>query len=152
MSKFEKIIFLDEENTMLGPYAEAVMKRLLAYAGMNRLKVSSKGTVVLFPEPVNQKIALIAEKKGIFLAYHRASGIKASDFSEKTLVLTMDEETKNRVYHKFTEASNVFTLKNYVEQTGSLHAPVGGSVEDFEAVCRELEALLNSLLEKEIGS
>ena len=149
MGKFKKIIFLDEDNTMLGPYAEAVLRRRLAQLGLNRIQVASRGRVVLFPEPVNQKICLIAHHMGITLETHMASQIRPSDFSDTTLVLVMDEDSKNRIYRKYKEAVNVFTLKSYVDVKGGLKLPIGGDIKEYEAVCRELDGLLELLIEKE---
>lgn len=149
MSKFKKIIFLDEENTMLSPYAEALMKLKLAKLGVSGLQIASRGWVVLFPEPVNQKVCAIAEKTGISLSHHKATALEESDFSDSTLVLTMDEETKNRIYQKYSGAVNVYNLKSYLEKPGSLSLPIGGTIEEYEAVCRELEGLLEGLIEKE---
>lgn len=150
MSKFKKIIFIDEGNTMLGPFAEALMRYKLAGLGINRVQILSRGSVVLFPEPVNPKVNLIAGKKGISLSAHKASAIKESDFSESTLVLTLDEENKNRLYQKYTGAMNVFSLKSYLEKNGDILPPIGGSIEDYEQVCTQLEKLIDGLIEKEI--
>ena len=152
MSRFKKIIFLDEGNTMLSPYAEAFMRGRLLLLGANKIQVASRGSIVLFPEPVNPKILIIAGKKGFSLAYHKASEIRESDFSDTTLVLTMDEENKNRLYQKYPSAKNVFSIKSYLEKTGDLRPPIGGSVEEYERVCAELEELIEKLAQKETGS
>lgn len=152
MGKFKKIIFLDEGNTMLSPFAEALMRAKLASMGENHLQVASRGSVVLFPEPVNPKVIDIAGRHGISLFHHKALQIKESDFSETTLVLTMDEKNKNRLYQKYTCALNVFSIKSYLEKQGDLLPPIGGSLEDYGNVCAELENLLECLIEKEINS
>lgn len=152
MGKFKKIIFLDEENTLLSPYAEAMARMRLTELRINEILVSSRGNVVLFPEPVNQKVSAIAQEKGLSLTYHKAVAIRSEDFSENTLVLSMDEENKARVYHNYTKALNVFTIKEYLGKSGSLKLPIGGTIEEYEAVLKELEELLESLIEKEINS
>lgn len=152
MSKFRKIIFLDEGNTILSPLAEGLMRLKLAKRGKSDIQVASRGSVVLFPEPVNPKIVEIAQIHGIHLLNYKAREIKESDFSESTLILTMDEMDKNRLYQKYKSAVNVFSIKSYLEKQGDLFPPIGGSIEEYANVCRELDLLLESLAEKEIDS
>ena len=64
MSKYSKIIFLDEENTALGPLAQEMLKKKLNLANVIGVRVLSRGNVVLFAEPVNQKIGEILKNYG----------------------------------------------------------------------------------------
>lgn len=137
---------------MLGPYAEAYMRAALAVRSANGIQVASRGRVVLFPEPVNPKIQAVAVKRGFSLSWHKALEIKETDFSDTTLILSMDEDNKNRLYQKYASAKNIFSLKSYLEKTGDLRPPIGAGIEEYEAVCEELEGLLESLMEKEINS
>ena len=148
MGKFRKIIFLGEDNTRLGPLAEAALTRKLAIIGIYDVAVASAGTVVLFPEPVNQKIAEVAERNGLDISKHRATQVLETDFSESTLVLAVGAESKRRCYSRFPQAVNVYTIKEYLGQEGDLKLPYGGTVEEYEAVYLQLEGLLDALIRK----
>lgn len=137
---------------MLSPYAEVIARIKLTERGINGIQAASAGLVVLFPEPVNQKVNAVANAREIYMTSHKATALKATDFSETTLIICMDDDSKSRIYNNFKDAVNVYTLKEYVGSSGDIRLPIGGSVEEYEQVCKELEALLESLIEKEIDS
>ena len=115
MPNYRRIIFLDEENTRLSPLTAALFKKKMRQAGVEGLGVSSRGRVVLFPEPVNQKIGEVAKMEyHIDLSSYTAREITEADFSAQTLVLTMDNATKVKTYEQFTSAANVFTRKEWL--------------------------------------
>ena len=148
MPKYQRIIFLDEENTRLSPLTAALFKRKLRQAGKESLHVSSRGTVVLFPEPVNQKIVEVAKQYHIDLSSYTAREIKETDFSGQTLVLTMDNATKSKTYSRYTSASNVFTLKEFLGSSGDLKLPLGGTVDEYKTVMDIVSGLLDNLVKK----
>ena len=149
MPKYQRVIFLDEENTRLGPLTGALFKKKLRLAGREGLHVSSRGTVVLFPEPVNQKIGEIARTEyHIDLSAYTARGIVETDFSPKTLVLAMDNATKVKTYERYSAAANVFTLKEFLGSSGDLKLPLGGTVEEYKTVMDIVSGLLDSLIRK----
>ncbi len=149
MPNYRRIIFLDEENTRLSPLTAALFKKKLREAGCEGLRVSSRGRVVLFPEPVNQKIGEVARQYFyIDLSSYTAKGITEADFSAQTLVLTMDNATKVKTYEKFTAAANVFTLKEFLGSSGDLKLPLGGTVEEYKTVMDIVSGLLDNLVRK----
>ena len=149
MPKYQRIIFLDEENTRLSPLTGALFKKKMRQAGKEGLHVSSRGTVVLFPEPVNQKIGEVARQYYyIDLSSYTARSIKETDFSPRTLVLTMDNATKVKTYERFASAANVFTLKEFLGSSGDLKLPLGGTVEEYKTVMDIVSGLLDNLVKK----
>jgi len=146
--KFTRIIFLDEENTALGPLAEGIMrKKLKASKGLD-IVVSSKGNVVLFPEPMNPKIADIARDHGINLEGHVARQMENEDFSNATLVLTTDNDSKQKAYSKYKEAVNVFGIREFLGENGEIKFQMGKSVEEYMDVYNLLERTIGTLIEK----
>lgn len=148
MPNYRRIIFLDEENTRLSPLTAALFKKKMRQAGYEGLRVSSRGRVVLFPEPVNQKIGEVARQYYIDLSSYTAREINESDFSAQTLVLTMDNATKVKTYEKYTSAANVFTLKEFLGSSGDLKLPLGGTVEEYKTVMDIVSGLLDNLVRK----
>ena len=149
MPKYQRIIFLDEENTRLSPLTAALFKKKMRQAGKEGLHVSARGTVVLFPEPVNQKIGEIAkEVYHIDLSAYTARGIMETDFSGTTLILAMDNATKVKTYERFSSAANVFTLKEFLGSSGDLKLPLGGTVEEYKTVMDIVSGLLDNLVKK----
>ena len=56
MKKYDRLIFVSNSDTCRGPMAEAILKSKFL---LSELEVESRGLVVLFPEPVNQKAEAI---------------------------------------------------------------------------------------------
>lgn len=149
MPNYQRIIFLDEENTRLSPLTAALFKKKMRQAGIEDMRVTSRGRVVLFPEPVNQKIGEVARVEyHIDLSAHTAREIAEMDFSAQTLVLAMDNATKVKTYEQFTSAANVFTLKEFLGSSGDLKLPLGGTVEEYKTVMDIVSGLLDTLVRK----
>ena len=148
MKKFQKIIFLDEDNTKLSPITEVIFRQKLEAAGIESILVCSRGNVVLFPEPVNQKIVRISNSCGLDLSEYSAIGLEKADLSPDTLVLTMDAASKDMVYEQYANAVNVYTLKEYLGSSGDLKLPLGGTVDEYATIIEIISGLLDLLVAK----
>lgn len=148
MTKFKKIIFLDEEGTGLSPYAEVLFDKKLKERQIEGISVTSRGNIVLFPEPANQKIAELARIKGLSLDEYTASALQDTEFSESTLILTFNADSKQKVYDSFPKAANVYMLREFVGETGDITLPLGGSIEEYDAVCAVVDRVTDRLLER----
>ncbi|MBQ9030593.1 MAG: hypothetical protein IJ106_03960 [Parasporobacterium sp.] len=148
MTRIRHIIFLDEEGTGLSPYAEILLRKKLEDQGIGEIRVSSRGNVVLFPEPANQKITELARMKGLSLEDYRAAALEGTEFSENTLVLTFNADSKQKVYDSFPNAVNVYMIREYVGESGDIVLPLGGSIEDYNTVCSVVDRVTDRLLEK----
>ncbi|HAH18967.1 phosphotyrosine protein phosphatase [uncultured Eubacterium sp.] len=144
MLDFTKIIFVSKTDTGRGPLACEIMKKMLgSYAG-----IESRGLVVLFPEPMNPKMVAIAASKGINLEDRVSVQLTEEDFDSKTLVLTMDEKYKTVIYDDYTNAVNVYTVKEFVGDDGDLENPYGGELMDYGRVYENLEELTQKVIER----
>lgn len=148
MQKFSKIIFIDEENTRLGPVTCALFKKKARAAGLDKYDILSRGTVVLFPEPVDKKIVEIGKSYDIDLTSYSARAIEEKDFGKENLVLSLDSGSKKKVYDRFPSAENVYTLKEYLGSSGDIKPPLGGTIEDYQTVMNIVGGLLDSLIKK----
>ena len=148
MTKFRKIIFLDEEGTELSPYAEVLLKQMMKDRGIEGIEVESRGNIVLFPEPANQKIAELVRRKGLSLDEYTATALQDTEFSESTLILTFSADSKQKVYDSFPGAVNVYMMREFVGETGDIVLPVGGSIEEYNAVCAVVDRVADRLLEQ----
>ena len=52
MQKFSRLIFVDGDDTARAPMARVIMEKKYL---LEPMEICSRGLVVLFPEPVNQK-------------------------------------------------------------------------------------------------
>ncbi len=148
MRIWNKIIFLDEDNTKLSPITEQMFRKKLAPYAEDAPAVCSRGNVVLFPEPVNQKIGEVAKSYEIDLSDYSAVQLSEEDLSPGTLVLAMDASSKAMVYEHYANAANIYTLKEYLGSAGDLKLPLGGTIEEYATIIGIISGLLDVLLER----
>lgn len=145
--KYKRVIFLDEEGTGLSPYADFLLKQKLSQQKIEGIEVTSRGNVVLFPEPANQKIVEIAKTKGLSLEDYQAMALDGSEFSDSTLILTFNASGKQSVYDNYPKALNVYTFREFVGESGDITLPLGGSLEEYGAVCAVVDRVMDRLME-----
>ena len=86
MARINKIIFVCTDNTCLSNMAAAVFEGI---RGEREIQVASRGLVVLFPEPINQKAVAILKSHKLELLEEEAKPLESRDLIPGTLVLTM---------------------------------------------------------------
>ena len=146
MTEYQTIIFLDEDGARLSPYAAEAAKYKLKEAGLGRINVFARGAVVLFPEPANPLIVELAAKKGLKLAGYRAKALSEDEFSDETLILSLDNASRQSAYHHFSGAKNIYVLREYVGETGDIKLVWGGTEEDYEATAATMNRVLDDLV------
>ena len=114
--------------------------------------IESRGLVVLFPEPLNQKAEAVMISNGINMEGFTATQLTEEDFNEDTLVLAMEHTQKEKILDKYTNANpaHVHVLTELVGDELEILDPYGGSLQSY-GLCyetlrksiRKLVALLN---------
>ena len=138
MAKVKKIIFVCTDNTCLSNMAAAVFEGI---RGGREIDVSSRGLVVLFPEPINQKAVAILKSHQLELLDEEAKPLESRDFIPGTLVLTMTQGEKQQVKERFPDMPNIFTLREFTGQEGDIIEPLGGSLADYGACYEHIDLL-----------
>lgn len=145
MFPYKKIIFVSVSDTCRAPWAE----KLLQKENMDGIEAESRGTVVLFSEPINPKAAAIAKTRQIELEKYFSVSLENNDFGEDILVLAMTERLKQDIYDEYTEARNVYTLKEFVGEEGDVLEPAGELTEygeHFELIERLVHKLAGKII------
>lgn len=145
MLQYNRVVFVSESDTCRGPWAVAIMK---SKPGMSEVDICSRGTVSLFPEPANPKAVAVAKSNGIDIGNYQSSQLEESDFSMETLVLVMSESMKKKIYEDFSDAVNVYTIKEFVGESGDAEVPYGGELSDYGTCFEELKRLIDKVIEK----
>ena len=84
---WDKVIFVGKSGTCRAPMAAA----LLQECSLKReIEIRARGLVVLFPEPLNQKVNAILISNGINMEGYMSEQLVAEDVDEHTLVLVME--------------------------------------------------------------
>lgn len=148
MLSYNRIIFVSTDNTCLSPLAAAIMQREI---NDDKLEIESRGMVVLFPEPVNQKAIAIARSKGLYIEDYKSKPLQPTDFGEDVLILVMSKQHKQNIYDEFKDALNVYTLREFVGELGDVKTPYGGDLMDYGESFKGLERLVIKVKDKIYG-
>lgn len=143
MKKYDRLIFVSNSDTCRGPMAEAILKSKFL---LSELEVESRGLVVLFPEPVNQKAEAILASHGLTMKDHTAKMLEQEDFDERTLILVMEDALKQMVFQEHENVQNTWQLSEYIKEETDVTEPVGGSLADYGACYELLDCMISSLV------
>ena len=143
MKKYDRLIFVSNSDTCRGPMAEAILKSKFL---LSELEVESRGLVVLFPEPVNQKAEAILASHGLTMKDHTAKMLEQEDFDERTLILVMEAALKQRIFQEHENVQNTWQLSEYIKEETDVTEPVGGSLADYGACYELLDCMISSLV------
>ena len=143
MKKYDRLLFVSNSDTCRGPMAEAILKSKFL---LSELEVESRGLVVLFPEPVNQKAEAILASHGLTMKDHTAKMLEQEDFDERTLILVMEDALKQRIFQEHENVQNTWQLSEYIKEGTDVTEPVGGSLADYGACYELLDCMISSLV------
>lgn len=143
MVRYERLIFVCTENTCRSPMAEALFKSMQTE---DDIEVLSRGLVVLFQEPMNPKVEVVFNNHDLHISGHIAKQFKVHEYNEHTLILTMTMNQKLKLNEEFGITENVYTLKEYVGETGDVLDPYGKTLIEYEECFGELVRLVKKTI------
>lgn len=152
MKKYDKVLFVSQSDTCRGPMAEAIMQHRVL---LEDILIDSKGMVVLFPEPVNQKAMDVLAMNQLTTEEHEAVQFSKDDFDDRTLILVMEAVQKEKIVEEYGEAvKNLHLLTEYSGSGGGdISSPHGGDLIEygrcFETLKREVENVVKVLMSEE---
>ena len=152
MRAYQKIVFVAESGTCRAPMAAGIFGE---YNLKRPMEIVSRGLVVLFPEPLNQKAEAVMISNGINMAGYTSTQLKNEDFTEDALVLVMERVQLEKVLEKYENADpkNVFVLTELVGDELEIIDPYGGSLQAYglcyETMKKTIRKLVNLLNEGE---
>lgn len=86
---WDKVVFVCKSDTCRAPMAAALLRECSL---KREIEILSRGLVVLFPEPLNQKASAVLISNGINLEGYMSEQLVAEDVDDHTLVLVMEEK------------------------------------------------------------
>lgn len=145
-----KIIFVSEEDTLLGPLAEHIMKATLPL--QNDYEVLSRGRVVLFPEPYNLQVQKILIRHGMKMDEEENEAVSVpfsiDEVNENTIILTMSMQQKINLLEDYGNLWQIYSLAEFAGESEDVPDPYGGTEEDYEKCFLELERLIKLIIQK----
>ena len=145
MSKYNRVIFVCTDNSCRSPVAEAILKKINRSEGV---EICSRGLIVLFPEPYNPKAASILRNNGIILENGQSAQLENSDFDEKTLILTMDRDEKQKLLSDYEAAENVYTVMEFAGGSGDILDPYGSDMDVYSLFYESVSSWVAQVEEK----
>ena len=147
LENYEKLIFVCKENVTISPMAEWIMKSIV----MDRsIEICSRGLVVLFSEPINQKVINVLSAHSVPCEEFSSRLLRDEDIDEHTLVITMAFTEKVKLIENYKLKEHVYTLKEFVGLEDDVYDPYGGDDAAYENLYTELKDLLYKL-KKRLG-
>lgn len=145
MQKYRRITFVSGTDSARGPMAAEILRHCDL---RQEYVVNSRGIVVLFPEPANQKAEAIMKSAQMTLAEHSSRQFGGDDVQEDTLILTIDESEKEKISSEFGYSGDIFTLNEYVGDNTAIPDPYGKPLTAYGECFEVLNRLINKLAEK----
>ena len=145
MLGYSRIIFVCRSNTSRSPMAEAIFKSMETN---HDIEVLSRGSVVLFPEPINPKVEVVLKNNNLEVIRDKAKQLEKKDIVENTLILTMSEQLKHEVMSNFENVENVHNLTEFVGEQGDVVDPYGGTLKEYEVCFTDLVRLVKKTVYK----
>lgn len=150
--KYRRIIFVSSGDSCRGPMAAEILRHQKL---RQEYEILSRGMVVLFPEPANQKAEAIMKSHQMTLEDHEAKPFVQEELDDETLVLTFEESQKWKIVMDYEHVKHVYTLNEFLDderQVTSAHGqPLVVYGKNYELICELVEKLADKLNEEVQG-
>ncbi|MBR0397456.1 MAG: hypothetical protein IJI10_04215 [Eubacterium sp.] len=145
MMPFKKVIFVDGDATARSVMAAAIMRE--EPVG-KEIEVLARGLVVLFPEPVNQKIEAILANNNLTAKGHEAVQLTPEEIEADTLLLVMEQEQVEKVRELSPRAEHVTTVSAFAGFSGDIEPLYGADLPTCGKCFEILQGLVKIIAEK----
>lgn len=99
--EYNKLIFVAQTGTCREAMAAGIMGD---FTLRHPLEILSRGLVVQFQEPMNQKAEAVLISNGINMENYVSQQLTEEDLTEDALVITMEEIHRERILEQFENA------------------------------------------------
>lgn len=145
LQKYRRIIFVSGTDSARGPIAAELLRH-------RELKeeyvVDSRGMVVLFPEPVNQKAEAVMRSAGMTMENHISQQFDGESILEDTLVLALEEAQKVKLKAENENIRNIYTLNEFAGDAAEIPNPYGKPLTAYGECLEVLKSLIEKLADK----
>lgn len=130
--------------------AEAIMKE---YIIKYPVEIESRGLVVLFPEPLNQKTEAVLISNGINAENQMSKQLTAEDLQSEHLIIAMETAQKQKILEEYQDSleADVEVLTDLTGDELEILNPYGGSLQSYglcyETLNKTIKKLVNLINE-----
>ena len=137
-----KITFVCTGNTCRSPMAESIATALLPDDS-----IQSRGLFAMDGQSITpEALEVILENN---LPEPSVSQIFSQDDLKSDLILTMTNSHKRQLISQFGTEYPIYTLCEYVSETGEIDDPFGGSIDTYRHTFNQLYFLISKLEHEE---
>lgn len=141
--KINQILFVTQTDTARGPMAAYIMREKHI---LKDIQVTSRGVVVLFPEPMNPKAEVILGKHGIIPKGHQSRELEEKDMSKGTIILTMDDSLCLKLRKRYPKFKDIYLFSEYIGLEGNILNPYGANLEEYDKCYETIEGMVKLLV------
>lgn len=145
MKKYRRIIFVCISGTCRSQMAAGIMRKKVKD---DTFLIYSKGLIVLFPEPLNQKAEAVMISNGLETNGNISERITEEDFRDDTLVLVMEKRHKDKIYEEYENIKNVMLLTEAAGEQGDIVDPYGGPLTGYSKCYEIIEDMINKMIRR----
>lgn len=139
-----RILFVCTGNTCRSPMAEAILKN----KHLPNVEVKSAGIFAMNGLNASENALKVLEENEIF-HQHCSTQLTKEEVEWATYILTMTAGHKNSIIAHFPEAKvKTYTLKEFVDESGDVLDPFGGTLEDYRNTFKEIQRSVDKLINK----
>lgn len=144
---YKKIIFVAQTGTCREAMAAGIFGEFVL---QNPLEIISRGLVVQFPEPMNQKAEAVLISNGINMEGFVSKQLMEEDITEDALVITMEQQQKARILEQYENVipENIQVLTEYVGDELEIIDPYGGALPAYGLCYETLRKSIKKLVKK----
>ena len=134
---------MDADDTARAPMAKAILQsKELPWP----MEIGSRGLVVLFPQPVNQKVEAVLARNGLSAKDHTSTALTAEDINDDTLLLVMEDSQREKIREDFPDAPHLQTIAGFLRLAGDIPALYGEPLTEYGKCYEALEFLIEGVL------
>ena len=142
MKEFERIIFVGRSGNCREVMAAELLKTKPLW---HKPEILARGLVVLFPEPLNQKVEAIMSGKGFQPGNYMSAQLEAEDITENTLVLTFEKSGISKIQSKFPDVPYLYVLTDVSGDELEILDPTGQDLITYGICYETLEKSISKL-------
>ena len=144
--KYRRVIFVAGNGITRAPMAAEIFKTLCN----EDMEILSRGVIVAFPEPLNQKTEAVMISNGIVVENYESKQIENDEITEDTIVFVMEERRRIKLIEELENATeeNTFVLTTFVGEELEIMDPYGGTLQTYGICFEMLKATLTKVARK----
>lgn len=146
----KKILFVCTGNTCRSIMAEGIFNNIVANKHLEeQFEAISAGMLAFDGEHASINALKVLKAWNIDISYHSSKRITQEQIFAAHLILTMKKEQKNMLLAMYPSVTEVYTLKEYAQQsTEDVADPYGGDEQVYLKCALELKDAIQKVIER----